>query len=73
MAGKSATELRVARNEIYARTGRGFSNKSLQAYFNSCSWYKQSSSYDYNGEYSRLSSVEKANINLIKQYEAKAK
>lgn len=32
-------ELRIARNEIYARHGRKFNDSSLQNYFNSCSWY----------------------------------
>ncbi len=65
------SELRVARNEIYARHGRGFSNSALQAYFNGCSWYKMDANYDYANEYSKLTDVEKANIKLIKAYEAK--
>lgn len=32
-------ELRIARNEIYARKGRRFQDQSLQAYFESKSWY----------------------------------
>jgi hypothetical protein len=32
-------ELRIARNEIYARHGRKFSDPDLQAYFDSKSWY----------------------------------
>ena len=35
----SAEELRIARNEIYARHGRLFVDEALQAYFNSKSWY----------------------------------
>lgn len=71
LQGLSKSELRVARNEIYARRGRGFSNSALQAYFNGCSWYKMDANYDYANEYNNLSSIEKANINLIKSYEAK--
>ena len=36
----SKSQLRLARNEIYARHGRKFNSKDLQDYFNSCSWYK---------------------------------
>ena len=36
----SKSQLRLARNEIYARHGRKFNDKSLQDYFNGCSWYK---------------------------------
>ena len=37
----SLWELYLARNEIYARHGRGFKNKDLQEYFGSRSWYHQ--------------------------------
>lgn len=33
-------ELRIARNEIYARHGRMFDDEELSAYFNSKSWYE---------------------------------
>lgn len=33
-------EMRIARNEIYARLGRTFSDESLQEYFESKSWYE---------------------------------
>lgn len=39
LAGLSAEELRIARNEIYARHGRMFNSSELQQYFNSQSWY----------------------------------
>lgn len=35
----SDTDLRIARNEIYARHGRKFNDETLQTYFNSKSWY----------------------------------
>lgn len=35
----SAAELRIARNEIYARHGRLFTDPELQAYFDRCDWY----------------------------------
>ena len=37
----STWELYIARNEIYARHGRGFQNEDLQQYFNRCTWYKK--------------------------------
>jgi len=36
----TADELRLARNEIYARHGCYFEDEELQAYFESCSWYE---------------------------------
>lgn len=36
----SLEDIRIARNEIYARHGRKFNDENLQAYFNSCSWYQ---------------------------------
>ena len=62
-------ELRIARNEIYARHGRMFNDSSLQNYFNSKAWYYPTipaSSFDE----SVLNQYEKANINLIKDVEA---
>ena len=39
LRGLSSWELKIARNEIYARRGRLFNDSSLQNYFDSCSWY----------------------------------
>lgn len=36
---KTAQELKIARNEIYARHGREFTDESVQEYFNEKSWY----------------------------------
>lgn len=36
----SASQLRIAKNEIYARHGRRFADEELQRYFNQCSWYE---------------------------------
>ena len=38
----SAHQLRLARNEIFARKGRGFASPDLQAYFSRRSWYRPS-------------------------------
>ena len=64
--GLSAWELRVARNEIYARHGRTFQSSELQNYFNAQSWYQASSSYDD----SQLSQTELKNAKLIADYES---
>lgn len=39
LAGLTAEECRIARNELFARHGRLFKDEELQAYFNSCDWY----------------------------------
>ena len=64
----SKEQLRIARNEIFARHGRGFNDSGLQSYFNSKSWYKKT--YEP-GEFEEdmLSSVEKQNAENIKAVE----
>ena len=39
ISGMSSYQLQMAINEIYARHGRLFNDSSIQAYFNSQSWY----------------------------------
>jgi Caspase domain/YARHG domain len=56
-------QLRIARNEIYARRGRYFQDPSLTAYFSRFPWYRPSS-WD-----PPLSPVEKANVALIQSLE----
>lgn len=51
--GLSSFELKIARNEIYARHGRSFVKKIYQNYFNSKSWYRADPYYND----SRLSSI----------------
>ena len=65
----SVRDLRRARNEIYARHGRTFNDDSLQSYFNSCSWYKPNSNYNYANENANLNEIEKQNIITIRNYE----
>lgn len=69
LAGKSTWELRVGRNEIYARHGRKFNDNSLQTYFNGCAWYRVKSSYDYSNDANNLNSIERANAAFIRKYE----
>lgn len=60
----SKEELRLAKNEIYARHGRLFLDQELQAYFNQCSWYQgtvQPEVFDDN----ILSKTELKNIKLL--------
>lgn len=64
----SKADLRLARNEIYARHGRKFDDQELQNYFNSKSWYRGTIDPDDFSE-SFLSEIEKANIDTIKKYE----
>ena len=68
VSGLSKQELRLARNEIYARHGRRFDDQELQNYFNSKSWYSGTINPSDFSE-SLLSSTEKNNIDTIKKYE----
>jgi TolB-like protein len=63
-------ELRLARNEIYARHGRVFKDQALQRYFDSKSWYKNLSKLPLGTE-PTLTKLERSNIELIQAYEAR--
>ena len=61
-------QLELARNEIYARHGRKFTNPTLQNYFNSQAWYTGTiEPEDFTDD--MLSDVEKSNIQFIKDHE----
>ncbi len=60
-------ELKVARNEIYARHGRKFVHKDLSCYFAQQTWY----SIDTNYQEGNLSKTEQKNIATILAYEEK--
>lgn len=60
-------QLKVARNEIYARYGRAFVHKDLQCYFKTQNWY----TIDTNFTESELSSIDTKNIATIQAYEQK--
>lgn len=63
-------ELEIARNEIYARHGRGFRDDDLQNYFDSCSWYTKVYSPDeFDAMPSPLNEYEVANVTLINSIE----
>lgn len=64
----SQTELRLARNEIFARHGRRFTDPELQAYFDGKSWYSGTIASDA-FDVKVLSQVEKDNVAALKAKE----
>lgn len=70
LAGLSLAELRIARNEIFARHGRMFEDDLLNKWFFSKDWYlniqdkKSPSQFSYN-----FSQVELDNVDTIRAYE----
>ncbi|WP_409574776.1 YARHG domain-containing protein [Sphingopyxis sp. PET50] len=64
LASYGASELRIARNEIFARHGFRFSDPALQAHFSQFGWYKPVT------DNVQLSPIEKANVALLKSAEA---
>lgn len=68
ISGLSHDQLELARNELYARHGRKFTNPTLQNYFNSQAWYTGTiEPEDFTDD--MLSDVEKSNIQFIKDHE----
>lgn len=63
LTGLSPAQLRIARNEIYARRGRFMKDARLKAYFSRFDWYQP-----FTWEPS-LTPVERANVALIQTYE----
>lgn len=59
----SAPELRIARNEIFARKGLRFKDPALQAHFRQFDWYRPTT------DAVALSPTEKANVALLKSAE----
>jgi len=64
----SYSELRLARNEIYARHGYIFTSADLKSYFNNKSWYKGRIKA-VNFKESSLNVYERRNVELIKRVE----
>lgn len=62
---KSAEELRLMRNYIFARRGYIFESEDLKEYFERFSWYVPL----YYDVTPRLSDIEKYNVNFIKEWE----
>lgn len=69
LAGLTKEQLRLARNEIYARYGMIFGVEDLDNYFATKSWYqaKYTSSQFYDAV--EMTMIEEANINLISSVE----
>ena len=63
----SASDLRLMRNEIYARHGRVFDDPSLQKYFSAQPWYRPKG--DNSAAEAELSPVERQNIEIIRARE----
>lgn len=64
----NAEQLRLARNEIYARHGRMFDDQQLQEYFNSKSWYNGTiAPADFSED--MLNDYERENTYIITDYE----
>ena len=68
LIGYTKDELRIARNEIYARQGRMFNSDNLQTYFNTKVWYYPQIPANQFKEFI-LNEVEKYNVALIKKHE----
>jgi hypothetical protein len=58
-------DLKIMRNEIYARHGYIFKTGEMKSYFAEQSWYRG----QYDDVTSMLTSIEKQNAELIKKYE----
>ena len=68
--GLTVDELWYARNEIYARHGRGFKDSTLQSYFDSKPWYtREYSPEEFDSKADPLNSTERANADAIKAVE----
>ena len=69
LSGLSRDTVAAIRNEIYARHGYAFQQTRWQNYFAAKSWYYRDESCTANTVESRLSSVERTNIDTIVKYE----
>ena len=68
LAGLTTAQLRIARNEIYARRGRMFYADDLQAHFNAQSWYVgRIAPADFTE--GMLNDIERANVAFIQAEE----
>lgn len=67
-SGLFTEDLRLLRNEIYARHGRIFKTKILNDYFSEQSWYKPDPNYSD----SMLTKIESENLKAIKEAEDSA-
>lgn len=68
LSGLTPEELRIARNEIYARHGRMFGSDDLNRYFSGKNWYKGTVSPD-SFDFGMLNQYEKGNLNVLQHLE----
>ncbi len=68
VSDKSAYELSIMRNSIYAKYGYRFKRQDLLDYFNQFDWYYPTTS-DAQAAYNQMSEIERYNVNFIKKYE----
>lgn len=68
LSGLSLHELRLLRNEVYARHGRTFGPAWLQQYFDFQPWYRP---HEEGQQPTELSAIEKQNVDAIVAYEKK--
>lgn len=68
LSGMTKDQLRIARNEIYARYGWQFEDRELQSHFDTTAWYVPAENVDD----AILSDVERANKDLIIEAEKTA-
>ena len=67
LAGLSLLELRILREEFYARHGKKFDAPGIRDYFNWRDWYKPAK----NQKAIKLTAIEQKNVDLLASYEAK--
>lgn len=64
LSGLSKSQLRILKNEIYARKGHTFSSKDMKDYFSNYSWYRPLN----NNAKIKLNDIETQNVALIDKY-----
>ncbi len=69
LRGLSLYELRLLRNEFYARRGRTFRTEWLQQYFYQQDWYEAAMNDDGSVREPELTATEKTNVETILRYE----
>lgn len=69
LRNKTSEELRLGRNEIYARHGRLFDDKELQEYFDEQSWYFGTIDPSDFVDSLELNDIERRNAKFILKYE----
>lgn len=68
LRGKTADELSIMRNSIYARHGYRFKKQKYLEYFGQFDWYRPNTD-NQQVAFNRMSSIEKYNVNFIREHE----